>query len=363
METSSRSGGVRWRQVGIFLGLTFVLTWGLNLLLWRTVGYGSSQPAIMMLQLQMLLPAFSAILCALFLFRDHVLYQARRRGEPACWVFYLFIIYTLIHATATLISLFSYDFIVLNLSAVVSQAVGIAALLALLVMRLVMGREAFARVGLAGGRPRCWLIFGAGFVAFYGLQTVLNILFHLGRMVDIVALVGGGMGMPAPLLWLIVALQSVILGPFLGLMFAFGEEYGWRGYLQSELLRLGKVRGMLVIGVIWGLWHAPVIAMGHNYPGYPVAGIFLMTAYTIGLAIILGYAVLKSGSVWLAAFLHAMNNQAASFFLAAVYTPHHPIFSFGAGLYGVLCVGVAAVLIVFLDPIWRERGQEMRINP
>ncbi|MGQ9668384.1 MAG: hypothetical protein ACUVWB_13830, partial [Anaerolineae bacterium] len=176
METLVCDGGVRWRQVGIFLGLTFVLTWGLNLLLWRTVGYGPSQPAVMMLQLQMLLPAFSAILCTLFLFRDHALYQARRRGEPACWVFYLFIIYTLIHTAATLITLFSYDFIVLNLSAVVSQVTGIAALLALVVMRLVMGKGAFARVGLAGGRPRYWLIFGVGFVAFYGLQTALNLI-------------------------------------------------------------------------------------------------------------------------------------------------------------------------------------------
>lgn len=358
METPSVGSGVRWRQVGIFLGLTFALTWGLNLLLWQTVGYGASQPAIMMLQLQMLLPALSAILCTLFLFRDHPLFQARRRGERACWVFYLFIAYTLAHTATTLIALFSYDFIVLNINAIVSQAVGLAALLAVLVMRLVMGKEAFARVGLAGGRPRYWLIFGAGFVAFYGLQTVLNMLFRLGETVDITALVGSGVSLPAPLLWLIIALQSVVLGPFLGLLFAFGEEFGWRGYLQSELLRLGKVRAMLVIGVIWGLWHAPVIAMGHNYPGYPAAGILLMTAYCIGLAVVLGYAVLKSGSVWLAAFLHAVNNQAASFFLAAVYRPHHPIFSFGAGLYGVLCVWLAAVLIILLDPIWREAAVE-----
>ncbi|MGC8827585.1 MAG: CPBP family intramembrane glutamic endopeptidase [Anaerolineae bacterium] len=354
MFASSSEGGVRWHQVRIFLGMTFALTWGLNLLLWQTVGYGASQPAVMMLQLQMLLPALSAILCVLFLFRDHPLFQARQRGERGCWVFYLFIAYTLVHTASTLIALFSYDFIVLNINAIVSQAVGLAALLAVLVIRLVLGKEAFARVGLAGGRPRYWLIFGAGFAAFYGLQTVLNMLFHLGQVVDIAALVGGGVQLPAPLLWFIAALQAVVLGPFLGLLFAFGEEFGWRGYLQSELLRLGKVRAMLVIGVIWGIWHAPVIAMGHNYPGYPAAGILLMTAYCIGLAVILGYAVLKSGSVWLAAFLHAVNNQAASFFLAAVYRPNHPIFSFGAGLYGVLCVWLAAVLIILLDPIWRE---------
>lgn len=355
MELSPHQDGVRWRQVGIFLGMTFALTWGLNLLLWRTVGYGASRPAIMMLQLQMLLPALSAILCSLFLFRDHALYQARLRREPACWVFYLFIFYTLAHTATTLIALFSYDFIVLNINAIVSQAVGLAALLAVLVMRLVMGKEAFARVGLAGGRPLYWLVFGAGFAAFYGLQTLLNMAFRLGEAVDLAALLGGDMGLPAPLLWFLIALQSVVLGPFLGLLFAFGEEYGWRGYLQSELLRLGKLRAMLVIGVIWGLWHAPVIAMGHNYPGYPAAGIVLMTAYCMGLAVILGYAVLKSGSVWLAAFLHALNNQAASFFLAAVYKPNHPIFSFGAGLYGVLCVWLAAALIVLLDPIWREK--------
>ncbi len=361
MNVPHEGGRVRWRQVGVFVGLTFVLTWGLNLLMWRTVGYGPSQPAIMMLQLQMLLPASSAILCALFLFRDHPLYQARARGEPACWVFYLFLVYTALHTAATLISLFSYDFIALNMIAVGSQIVGIAALVVLVVLRVVMGREAFARVGLAGGRPKYWLVFGAGFAAFYGLQSGLNWLFGLGHPIDILALVGD-VRVPAALLWLLIALQSVVLGPCLGLLFAFGEEFGWRGYLQSEMLKMGKVPAMLIIGVIWGVWHAPVIAMGHNYPGYPIAGIFLMTAYCIGLAFILGYAVLKSGSVWLAAFLHAVNNQAASFFLA-IYQPNHPVFSFGAGLYGVLCVWLVAGLVLVLDPVWREKAPDMLANP
>ena len=88
---------------------------------------------------------------------------------------------------------------------------------------------------------------------------------------------------PTWVLVLSTGLQSVVLAPFIALVIVFGEEYGWRGFLQRRLIRLGKLRGVLLVGVIWGVWHAPIIAMGHNYPGYPVAGIFLMTLYTIAM--------------------------------------------------------------------------------
>jgi hypothetical protein len=94
--------------------------------------------------------------------------------------------------------------------------------------------------------------------------------------------------------------------------------------------------------------------MGHNYPGHPVLGSVLMMVYSITLALILGYAVLKSGSVWLAAFLHALNNQVLVFLILAVYTPNDPVYSFGIGLYGiVLLVIIAGALLVFDSKEWR----------
>ena len=113
----------------------------------------------------------------------------------------------------------------------------------------------------------------------------------------------------------------LLVGPLLGLVIAFGEEYGWRGYLQHELIKLGRVRGVALLGVIWGVWHWPIILMGYNYPGYPVLGVLLMTLFTAGLGVVLGYAVLKSGSVLLAAFLHALNNQVVAFILPGLHTP------------------------------------------
>jgi membrane protease YdiL (CAAX protease family) len=150
-------------------------------------------------------------------------------------------------------------------------------------------------------------------------------------------------------LLLLVGFQSVVIGPILGLLVAFGEEYGWRGYLQGELVKLGKVRGILLLGVIWGLWHAPIIMMGHQYPGYPFWGVVLMTWYTIVLAIFFGYAVLKSGSVWLAAFLHGLNNQVVAFLAIAVNRPDDPVFSFAYGLYGLIVLSIAVVVLLLAD--------------
>jgi membrane protease YdiL (CAAX protease family) len=57
-----------------------------------------------------------------------------------------------------------------------------------------------------------------------------------------------------------------------------------------------------------------------------------MTLYTTSLAVVLGYAVLRSGSILLAAYLHALNNQIANFIVALGLRPFDPAFSFGTGI-------------------------------
>jgi uncharacterized protein len=164
---------------------------------------------------------------------------------------------------------------------------------------------------------------------------------------------GQGMDMPLNALRLLLFVQTVVIGPLLGLIMGFGEEYGWRGYLQGELVKLGKVKGVLILGVIWGVWHYPVIWMGHNYPGYPVWGSVMMTGYTVLLGFVLGYVMLKTGSIWLVAFLHALNNQVLAFFTISFYQPENTFLSFGIGIYGLLTL-LPIVLLLLRDKVWRS---------
>jgi membrane protease YdiL (CAAX protease family) len=151
---------------------------------------------------------------------------------------------------------------------------------------------------------------------------------------------------------LTMALNTVIIGPFLGLIITFGEEYGWRGYLQSELTRLGRIRGVFLLGVIWGIWHWPVIWMGYNYPGQPILGSIAMVFMCIILAYFLAYAVFKSNGIWTAAYLHALSNQAFSFFAMTLVMPTSMLFSFGIGIPSLVLGGIV-VLLILRDPIWK----------
>jgi membrane protease YdiL (CAAX protease family) len=352
-----------WRQVTVFLGLTFGLTYLLDLILYLAGGIGESSGTLAVLQVQMLIPACVAIVLQVFVFNDSPIYRVR---DGSRWFFYGYLVYALAHlgiaVSAILVANQTYQMIANG----VVQLLLLVALLLLVLVRLVAGKESFQKAGLAGGKFWYYITFGLLLAAIYAVMTGLNALFGLGQPVDVgqmLAQAAGGQAteaaaIPNWLLLVIVGVQAVVLGPVLGLPIAFGEEYGWRGYLQGELIKLGKVRGVLLVGVIWGLWHAPIIAMGYNYPGYPVAGIFLMIAYTIALGFLFGYAVLKTGSVWLAAFLHGLNNQVAAFLLAMVYRPDDPVFAFGIGLYGLIVWAIVVACLLLLDrKAWASRAE------
>ncbi|MBR3437950.1 MAG: CPBP family intramembrane metalloprotease [Clostridia bacterium] len=96
-----------------------------------------------------------------------------------------------------------------------------------------------------------------------------------------------------------------------------GEELGWRGYMMPRLIKLcGLPKAVVVGGIIWGAWHWPLTYVGHNfgtdYKGYPFAGFAAMAILAVFMGILLTYVTIKTGSVWPAAFLHAVNNTSPS---------------------------------------------------
>lgn len=80
-----------WRQVAAFVGLTFALTYLLDLVLYLAVGYTGHPATAILLQLQMMLPAAVAIVLQLFVFRNSPLYHLK---EPARWFFLFYLVYT-----------------------------------------------------------------------------------------------------------------------------------------------------------------------------------------------------------------------------------------------------------------------------
>jgi membrane protease YdiL (CAAX protease family) len=344
---------INWRQISIFLGVTFGLTFLLDLALYVTAGYGQNVGTGLLLQVQMLIPASVAIALQLLVFRNSRIYHLQERPR---WFFYFYLAYALIYAIIAVSVVLVSNTLFQTIATVFVQALTLGGLLFLVVLRLVSGKETFERAGLSGGKVRYYVLFGLLLVVVYSAMTGLNALFGLGQAVDVQEFLrqaAGGQAtgleeFPGWAILLMTGLQAVLLAPFMALLIAFGEEYGWRGYLQGELTKMGKVRGVLLVGVIWGLWHAPVILMGHNYPGYPLLGVVLMTLYTIAFAFVFGFAVLKSGSVWLAAFLHGLNNQVLAFLVLMVYKPDDAVFSFGIGLYGLVIWALVVAAILFL---------------
>lgn len=114
-------------------------------------------------------------------------------------------------------------------------------------------------------------------------------------------------------------LNVVIAAVFINILPALGEEIGWRGWLLPRLLRFGPWPAIIISGVIWGLWHAPVILLGHNYPGTPGwLALLAMVGFTTIIGGIFGWLRLRGGSVWPAALAHSSLNAAATLFVVFI---------------------------------------------
>jgi membrane protease YdiL (CAAX protease family) len=137
----------------------------------------------------------------------------------------------------------------------------------------------------------------------------------------------------------IVLLQGLVAGITINAVVSFGEELGWRGLLQKELGFLGFWKSSVVIGVIWGVWHAPIILQGHNYPQHPIAGVFMMMVFCVLLAPIFSYVRLKAKSVIAAAVIHGSLNGTIGLAIIVVKGGNDLIIG-GTGLAGFIVLAV-----------------------
>ena len=146
------------------------------------------------------------------------------------------------------------------------------------------------------------------------------------------------------------------------MIFTFGEEFGWRGYLLPRLAPLGGINAAIITGVIWGLWHAPIIVLdGYNYPGHPWVGIGVMVIFTVALGMVFAWLRFRSGSVWPAVIGHAAFNAQAGF-ATLLLSPADPLLRAPIGLIGLIPMVAFAIWLAATGRLRAEPDNIKEIN-
>jgi len=280
------------KELIAFLVLVFAATYLLELI---GIGmYGSGILSSRLMCIPMYIPAVSAIVCMAY-FKSAALTKDTK----------IFLAAFLVASAVSLIEgLYQPLLGTIGPLPVCTAVVSVGALLIVVIQNL----KKPWRKGLMSAR----LSFGRNYRYYLILSVVLLVLFVLGLLISYYE----GLGLPT------MEFNPSTFTVFIGISLAFllvtwtkyfGEEYGWRFYLQDRVLPLfGSFSGVLLIGLIWGLWHLPLSLMGLNFPQNLALGNILYLVWAVVIGIIFSYAVLKTGSIWIAVLLHGITDSLVS---------------------------------------------------
>jgi uncharacterized protein len=149
--------------------------------------------------------------------------------------------------------------------------------------------------------------------------------------------------------FLAVLLGAATVGAVLSAISAAGEEIGWRGYMLTRLIEAGIPRPVLVSGLIWALWHVPLIVTGiyvadPDHSWLLTVPLFMISATSA--AFLLARVRLATGSIWPAIALHAAwNSVIQAAFDRATTGADAALWTGEAGVLVVVVLVVAAVLV------------------
>jgi uncharacterized protein len=258
----------------------------------------------------------------------------------------------------------SLQFQLLNLPAECAPAI------AAVIVRLWVTRERFTDAGLKLHVREKWP---------YYLFAWIMPLFVIGMIVALAAILGVGyadfsfqraLGLLSPGLTLspsIVAgvLLSPLLLAFVQTPILWGEEFGWRGYLQLRLLSQRPLLAAVTTGLIWGIWHYPATLLGYEQYSNILLGLLTFPILTILLSIIFGWLRLRTGSIWSASLAHATFNSIGGAFTGLLFLGGADFALVGSnGILAWIPLGAVCVWIVLTGQLQRETARPLpRIFP
>ena len=151
----------------------------------------------------------------------------------------------------------------------------------------------------------------------------------------------------------------------------FGEEFGWRAYMTPKLEQIMPMPAALVVGgILWGVWHAPLTVQGHNfgldYPGFPFLGILMMCIMCTAMGAILTLLTKRTQSVIPAAIMHCINNNMSfgvflSMFGAEALSEHLETLNSPATM-AIMIIPEAIIGAVCFVILCKESGKEAKTS-
>ena len=248
-------------------------------------------------------------------------------------------------------------------------------LLAVLLVQKVFQRQPTGIGWKVQGKRRYWLAAWFGPAVFTVLAAVLYFAVFPHRL-DLsgswLATAYGGemdaqtlrreLGVSNLSYMLETGLFAVTLAPVINMFAALGEEAGWRGYMMPHLKKqLGLLNGRLLGGVIWGVWHWPIMLLtgyeyGTNYLGAPVLGLVVWCVVCFALNTLLDWLYEKTGCIWVSAIAHGAFNAVAALFVVLT-SPADAYYN----VLGPMPIGLIGMLPMLALAVWltlRQMKQE-----
>lgn len=168
-------------------------------------------------------------------------------------------------------------------------------------------RGSLSGLGWGWGKRRFQLWSIAIPVIYVGVTYLAVWLAGIGSIVDL----------PANRIWVFI-LQYSLRGLLMGSLLAFGEEVGWQGFMVPKLSEVTGFTGTALLrGVVWSVWHFPLI-LGGVYGTTDTPAWYRLACFTItmtGVSFAFAWVGLRSGSLWTAVLMHASHNV----FIQSIY--------------------------------------------
>lgn len=289
------------KQLMIYVIIAYGITYALGLLMWY--GYGKGIDLSAFPNAQMLYPAVGVMMAYLITRKDD------KKLPKAFYIFFVVLTAVMVFCAAASV-LFPVNIDIMGAPfsqwMLLLQYAMMGGSIVFWILLLASGKEKRRAYGLNSNQWNTSVLMILLFIGLYLLRFVIASALG-GQLSEF------GKIMVNPTTW--IMFFTVLVNFFLAVVAFFGEEYGWRYYLQPLFQkRFGLKGGVILLGCVWAVWHLPIDFFYYTTPDMGLAALVsqFITCITIGL--FMAYAYMKTQNIWVPVIIHFLNNNMAVVF-------------------------------------------------